>query len=56
MLVVGGPKNACRTCDDVVVQSPAPIATDALERIKALSTIEVEIRGRDPETSLGPSA
>jgi transposase len=35
---------------ELAVAGPAPIATEALERIKALYAIEAEIRGQAPET------
>ncbi len=34
---------------ELAAAGPAPIATEALERIKALYAIEAEIRGQDPE-------
>lgn len=34
---------------ELAAAGPAPIATEALERIKALCAIEAEIRGQDPE-------
>jgi len=37
---------------ELAAAGPAPIASEALERIKALYAIEVEIRGQDPETRL----
>jgi transposase len=35
---------------ELAAAGPAPIASEALERIKALYAIEAEIRGQDPET------
>jgi transposase len=37
---------------ELAVAGPAPIASEALERIKALYAIEAEVRGQDPETRL----
>lgn len=34
---------------ELAAAGPAPIATEALERIKALYAVEAEIRGQDPE-------
>ena len=37
---------------ELAAAGPAPIASEALERIKALYAIEAEIRGQDPEARL----
>jgi transposase len=37
---------------ELAAAGPAPIASEALERIKALYAIEAEIRGQDPKTRL----
>jgi transposase len=37
---------------ELAAAGPAPIASEALERIKALYVIEADIRGQDPETRL----